>query len=58
MRNSVMGAIRMMDVDDVAFFPLKDWGNIRSIASKLKEDFGVVYRVKSVKDEIKVERLS
>lgn len=52
----VYPAMREMPVGSWKFYPLERWSRCRTAASKLKEQFGVVYEVNRVGDEVRVKR--
>ena len=55
--DSVMGRLRLMNVGDVVYYPLEDWGRCRTAAYYLKRDFGATFRVRKYGDRIAVTRV-
>jgi len=52
----VYPALRMLEVGDYVVVPLRSWQSARSAASKIKHDFGSVFEVHRVLDDIYVTR--
>ena len=57
-RGHVMGLMRNMNINDELYFPVQRWGAVRSCANRLKDDYGAVYVVNKIGDEIRAKRIN
>lgn len=52
----IMGKMRKMNVGDWLFFPIGRWGAVRASATAMKKQYGCVFRVNRIGDEVRVTR--